>query len=92
MGKCKPLHVGPVTRWGTVVQSGCAGHVASLAPARCPGQGRAVQVNPIIPKLKPPGTKLLKLNCDELLSTSAITFNSRRYTKAFATEGADVAL
>jgi hypothetical protein len=35
------------------------------------------------PKLKPPGTKRLKLNCHEPLSTSAFKFNLRRYTKAF---------
>jgi hypothetical protein len=32
------------------------------------------------PKLKPPGTKRLKLNCDILLSTSAFKFNLRRYS------------
>ena len=32
------------------------------------------------PKLKPPGTKRLKLKCDILLSTSAFNFNLRRYT------------
>jgi hypothetical protein len=32
------------------------------------------------PKLKPPGTKRLKLNWDILLSTSAFKFNLRRYT------------
>jgi hypothetical protein len=32
------------------------------------------------PKLKPPGTKGLKLNCDTPLSTSAFKFNLRRYT------------
>ena len=31
------------------------------------------------PKLKPPGAKRLKLNCDVLLSTSAFKFNLRRY-------------
>jgi len=34
------------------------------------------------PKLKPPGTRRLKLKCDVLLSTSAFKFNLRRYTKA----------
>jgi hypothetical protein len=34
------------------------------------------------PKLKPPGTKLLKLNCDILPSTSAFKLKFRRYTKA----------
>ena len=32
------------------------------------------------PKLKPPETKRLKLNCDIMLSTSAFEFNLRRYT------------
>ena len=47
-------------------------------------QGRVVQVDPIKPKLKPPGTKRLKLNCDVLLSTSAFKFNLRRYIKLTA--------
>jgi hypothetical protein len=38
-----------------------------------------VQVDPIKPKLKPPGTKRLKLQCVVLLSTSAFEFNLRRY-------------
>jgi len=42
--------------------------------------GRAVQVDPIKPALKAPGTKHLKLKCDILLSTSAFKINSRRYT------------
>jgi hypothetical protein len=33
------------------------------------------------PKLKPPGTKRLKLNCDMPLSNYASKFNLRRYTK-----------
>ena len=41
-----------------------------------------MQVDPIKPKLKPPGTKRLKLNCDVLLSTSAFKFNLRRYSAA----------
>jgi hypothetical protein len=32
------------------------------------------------PKLKPPGTKRLKLKCDEPLSDFAFKFNLRRYT------------
>ena len=39
-----------------------------------------MQVDPIKPKLKPPRTKRLKLNCDILLSTSTFKFNLRRYT------------
>jgi len=34
------------------------------------------------PKLKPPGTKCLKLKCDILLSTSAFKINSRCYNTA----------
>jgi hypothetical protein len=40
-----------------------------------------VQVDPIKPKLKPPGTERLKLSGDALLSTSAFKFNLRRYIK-----------
>jgi hypothetical protein len=55
------------------------------APARAQrggahAHGRAVQVDPIKSKLKPPGTKRLKLNCDIVLSTSAFKFNLRRYS------------
>jgi CRP-like cAMP-binding protein len=38
-----------------------------------------MQVDPIKPKLKPPGTKRLKLKYDMLLSNYAFKFNSRRY-------------
>ena len=43
--------------------------------------GRAVQVDPMKPKLKPPGTQRLTLKCDILLSNCAFKFNLRRYTK-----------
>jgi hypothetical protein len=46
--------------------------------------GRAVQLEPMKPKLKPPGTKRLKPNFDVLLSTSAFKFNLRRYTTGMA--------
>ena len=39
-----------------------------------------MQVDPIKPKLKPPGTKRLKLQCEKLLSTSAFKFNLRCYS------------
>jgi hypothetical protein len=42
--------------------------------------GRAVQVDPIKPTLKPPGSKSLKVKCDVLLSNAAFKFNLRRYT------------
>jgi len=38
-----------------------------------------VQVDPIKPKLKAPGTKLLKLEHDNLLSSFAFELNLRRY-------------
>ena len=41
--------------------------------------GGAVQVDPMKPKLKPPGTKRLKLKCDVLLSNFAFKFNLRHY-------------
>ena len=41
--------------------------------------GRAVQVDPIKPKLKPPGAKRLKHKHDEPLSSFAFKFNLRRY-------------
>jgi len=50
-------------------------------------QGRAVQVDPIKPKLKPLGTERLKLTCDVLLSTSAFKFNLRRYNKERVVRG-----
>ena len=41
--------------------------------------GRVVQVKPMKPRLKLPGAKRLKLNCDILLSTSALKINLRQY-------------
>jgi len=46
------------------------------------GHGRAVQVDPVKPTLKAPGTNLLTLKCDEPLSSFAFKFNLRRYTMA----------
>jgi len=43
-----------------------------------------VQVDPIKPKLKPPGGKRLKLKCDVLLLNFAFKFNLRRYNKEIA--------
>jgi hypothetical protein len=42
--------------------------------------GRAVQVDPIKPQSKPPGTERLKRNFEILVSTSAFKFSLRRYT------------
>jgi len=43
------------------------------------GLGRVVQVDPIKPTLKVPGTKRLKLKYDEHVSDFAFKFNLRRY-------------
>jgi len=43
-------------------------------------RGRAVQVNPIKPTLKAPGSKRLKLEHEKLLSDFAYNFNLRRYS------------
>jgi len=43
--------------------------------------GRPVQVDPIKPAVKPPGTKRSKLKCDILLSIYAFEFNLRRCTR-----------
>ena len=44
-------------------------------------QGRVVQVDPIKPKLQPPGSKRLKLRCVVPLSNFAFKFNLRRYSE-----------
>ena len=41
-----------------------------------------MQVDPIKPMLKPPGTKRLKLKYGKLLSKFAFNFNLRRFTPA----------
>ena len=42
--------------------------------------GMAVQVETIKPKLKLPGTRRLKLKCDEPLSSFAFNLNLHRYS------------
>jgi hypothetical protein len=51
---------------------------------RGPQPGRAVQVDPIKPTVKAHGIKRLKLQCGELLSSRAFSFNLRRYNLAAA--------
>ena len=46
-----------------------------------------MQVDPVQPKLKTPGTQRLKLNRDVLLSTSAFKFNLRRYSEGTRMKG-----
>jgi TPR repeat protein len=50
--------------------------------------GKAVQVDPIKPTLKAPGTKRLKPKYDQPLSSIAFNFNLRRYTWARCTSAA----
>ena len=83
MGECKPQFFGPEGVGYTperVIEFllNCELVVSSSL------HGRAVQVDPIKPKLKPPGTKRLKPNCDVLLSISAFEFNLRRYITALS--------
>jgi len=44
--------------------------------------GRAVQVDPIKPTLKPPGTERFELNYEEQLSNFGFKYNLRRYILA----------
>ena len=63
--ECKPLDRGAQ-----------GGHHRSV-----PGQGEAVQVEPMKPTLKAPGTERWKLKHSELLSNFAFRINLRRYIK-----------
>ena len=73
MDECKPLAAG----------GAYSGH-RGAGLQRQGGHGREVQVEPIKPTLKAPGTKRLKPKCDEPLSNFAFNFNLRRYTTEFA--------
>ena len=70
MNECKPL------KEGGDEQVAVEGALQRL-------QGRAVQVDPIKPKLTPPGTKRFNLKCDILLSNYTSKFNLCRDIKAF---------
>jgi hypothetical protein len=50
-----------------------------------------VQVEPIKPVLKAPGTKCLKLKCDEPLSSFDFNFNLRHYTVVDCVDGSRAA-
>ena len=71
VNECKPLVRGT---------HGCQAGRGRCLPHRL--HGRSVQVDPINPTLKPPGTKRLKLKWDTLLSSFAFKFNMRRYNVA----------
>jgi len=53
--------------------------------------GRAVQVDPMKPKLKPPGTKRSKLEYDGLLSNHGFKFSLRCYTSELFLSPAEIA-
>jgi len=55
---------------------------SAVALALLTGPGRAVQVDPIKPTLKAPGSKRLKLQHEKLLSNFSFNFDLRRYTSA----------
>jgi len=57
----------------------------TVSPDEITFQGRVVQVDPIKPELRLPGTKRLKLKYDGPLSKFAFKFNLRRSTKAATT-------
>ena len=67
------------------VLCGCEAALAIKSALKADGHrcaiGEAVQVQPMKSKLKAPGTKLLKLKYDNLLSNFAFNFNLRRYNK-----------
>jgi hypothetical protein len=54
---------------------------AAASAVSVEAQGGAAQVDPMKLKLKAPGTKRLKLKCDEPLSNFAFDLNLRRYSK-----------
>jgi len=56
------------------------GRASRTACARTARQGRAVQVEPMKPPLKAPGTKRLKAHYDEPPFNFGFKFNLRRYT------------
>ena len=64
MDECKPLVRGAAAGDGGVLHS----------------HGRAVQVEPIKPTSKAPGTKRSKLKCKNCSQISAFKFNVRRYS------------
>ena len=81
MNECKPLHCGAHRH---VAHAGGGGvRAVRRSGAR---NGRAVQVDPIKPKLKPPGYTLLKLSHDGPASNFAFKYNSRRHIMAMITD------
>ena len=76
MNECKPLKeggggVGGEGSVGSQGQESGSGGGGGGGGSGGEGQGRAAQVDPIKPKLKPPGTKRLNLHYDAPLSSFA---------------------
>ena len=57
---------------------GCAAVWIAKPAGKSRGRGRAVQVDPMKPVLKAPGTERLMLKYDEPLSNFALNFSLRR--------------
>jgi len=79
--ECEPLGQGGCGADHVLCGGGGGGGRVLRGAGRGGQRGRAVQVHPMKSKLKPPGTKRLKLKCDIMLSTSAFKFNLRRYSE-----------
>jgi len=75
--ECKPLPDGVPRPSGDQA----VGELHQLEPGREQPQGRAVQVDPVKSRLKPPGTKRLKLKYEGPLSNFGFKFILRRYSK-----------
>ena len=82
MNECKPLAAGSKRDNSTLNGAGPVNlnKRDSSTQSRL-SRGRPVQVDPIKPTLKAPGTKRLKLKHDILLSSFSFNFNVRRYTE-----------
>ena len=78
MDECKPLPEGEPALLPQA-QRQLGPHGVGAAPPL----GRAVQVEPGKPTLKPPGSKRLKLQSEALLSSVAFKFNLCRYNWGF---------
>ena len=85
MDECKPLKLGFTPRADAPK---CAASDAEFDPLP---PGRAVQVDPIKPTLKVPGTERLKLKYHETLSTFAFKFSLRRCPLEHSVQGSAAA-
>jgi hypothetical protein len=65
----------------------CQALLSGQVRRQIPVRGRAVQVDPIKPSLKPPEIKRLKLNDDEPLPNFGFKFNLRRCSVGRLTDG-----